>query len=140
MSDERRGGRGGFGGAFVLLIVVGAIVKFWIWILAVLGVLVVGAALTVLFARVERHARARRAVQAAIVARADEQHAQIMAGDDRGMYGIYPPATPPPGPEPRPQGGENWAEYLAETRTKALAGDDRGLYGDYRPTKIYPSG
>ena len=32
MSDERRGGSGGFGGAFVLLIFVGAIVKFWVWI------------------------------------------------------------------------------------------------------------
>jgi hypothetical protein len=36
---------------------------------------------------------ARTAARAAIVARADEQHKQIMAGDDRGLYGEYPPAA-----------------------------------------------
>lgn len=134
MTDERR--HGGFGAAFVLLVVVGAIVKFWVWIVAVLGVLAVGAAAIVLFARLERHVRDRRAVQAAIVARADKQHAQIMAGDDRGIYGAYPPATPP---APPPVTEPNWADYLAETRRKALAGDDRGTYGEYRP-EVYPTG
>jgi hypothetical protein len=37
----------------------------------------------------ERVAAERRRV-AGIVARADEQHAWIMAGDERGMYGEYP--------------------------------------------------
>jgi hypothetical protein len=42
MSDERRGGgRGGFGGAFVLLIFVDAIVKFWVWIAVAFGAAVV---------------------------------------------------------------------------------------------------
>jgi hypothetical protein len=132
-SSESRGGGGGLGAAFVLLIFVGAIVKFWVWIAVAFCVLAVGAALIVLFARLQSHARARRAAQAAIVARADEQHAQIMAGDDRGIYGAYPPATPPPVPERRPH-AENWAEYLAETRRKALAGDDRGIYDDARDT------
>jgi hypothetical protein len=36
--------------------------------------------------------RERRA-RAALVARADEQHAWILAGDDRGLYGAYPPAV-----------------------------------------------
>lgn len=31
--------------------------------------------------------------QAAIVARADEQHNWVMQGDERGMYGRYPPAA-----------------------------------------------
>lgn len=39
MRSERRGG-GGLGAAFVLLIFVGAIVKFWVWIVAVLGAIV----------------------------------------------------------------------------------------------------
>jgi hypothetical protein len=33
----------------------------------------------------------RRRAQAAIVARADQQHAWVLAGDDRGIYGEYPP-------------------------------------------------
>ena len=27
-----------------------------------------------------------------IIGRADEQHRQWMSGDDRGLYGMYPPA------------------------------------------------
>lgn len=38
-------------------------------------------------AEIERQHREQRA----LAARADEQHAQIMAGDDRGTYGEYPP-------------------------------------------------
>jgi hypothetical protein len=34
-----------------------------------------------------------RREQAALAARADEQHALILAGDDRGVYGDYPPAV-----------------------------------------------
>ncbi len=30
---------------------------------------------------------------AAIAARADQQHAWVLAGDDRGIYGKYPPAA-----------------------------------------------
>jgi hypothetical protein len=37
MSDESRGGSGGFGGAFVLLIFVGFVVRFFWWILAVIA-------------------------------------------------------------------------------------------------------
>jgi hypothetical protein len=33
----------------------------------------------------------RRRAQAAIVARADRQHSQVLAGDDRGVYGDYRP-------------------------------------------------
>jgi hypothetical protein len=36
-------------------------------------------------------AEARR--QAAVVKRADQQHAWVMAGDNRGVYGQYPPAS-----------------------------------------------
>lgn len=47
----------------------------------------------------------------AVVARADAQHKQIMAGDDRGIYGAYPPAVPP-APEPRPPAGERGRAQL----------------------------
>ena len=36
--------------------------------------------------------RQRVAEHAAIAARADQQHAWVLAGDDRGVYGVYPPA------------------------------------------------
>jgi hypothetical protein len=39
----------------------------------------------------EEAAEARR--QAAVVKRADQQHAWVLAGDDRGVYGQYPPAA-----------------------------------------------
>lgn len=35
---------------------------------------------------------ARADLREALVARADEQHRQLMAGDDRGLYGIYEPS------------------------------------------------
>jgi hypothetical protein len=36
---------------------------------------------------------ARAAALAAVAARADQQHAWALAGDDRGTYGDYPPAA-----------------------------------------------
>jgi hypothetical protein len=91
MSSERRGG-GGFGGVFVLLIVVGFIVKFWVYIVAVLGALVLFGLLWWLVSSWDRRAEARARAQAAIAARADQQHAWVLAGDDRGIYGDYKPA------------------------------------------------
>jgi hypothetical protein len=41
MNHERRGGSGGFGAAFVVLIFVGAIVKLWVWIAVAFGAAVV---------------------------------------------------------------------------------------------------
>lgn len=36
---------------------------------------------------------ARAAALAAVAARADQQHAWVLAGDDRGTHGDYPPAA-----------------------------------------------
>lgn len=121
MSDDQHRGGSGFGAAFVVLIFVGVVAKFWIWILVILGVIVAGVGLGVLLYRCDTKRIARARVVAAIAARADEQHAQIMVGDDRGIYGMFPPAKPPPAPEPLPRVGENWDDYLAETRKRALA-------------------
>jgi hypothetical protein len=35
----------------------------------------------------------KRREHAALIARADQQHAWVFAGDDRGLYGEYPPAA-----------------------------------------------
>jgi ABC-type Fe3+-siderophore transport system permease subunit len=92
MSDEGRGG-GGLGAAFVILIFVGVIVRFFWWILAGIA----GVALIVLVFYLVNRSDKRRAAElkqvAVLAARADEQHAQVLAGDDRGLYGEYPPAV-----------------------------------------------
>jgi hypothetical protein len=92
MSD-RRGSGGPLGAGFVLLIVIGFIAKFWAWILAVLGALMVFGLLLWLTLYVERRADAREEMRAALAARADQQHAWVLAGDDRGVYGEFPPAA-----------------------------------------------
>ena len=92
MSDERRGGSGGFGGAFVLLIFVGAIVKFWVWIAVAFGAAVVFGLLLWAAFYAARRVDARENARCAISARADRQHAWVLAGDDRGVYGEHIPA------------------------------------------------
>jgi hypothetical protein len=92
MSDERRSG-GGLGAGFVLLIFVGAIVKFWVWIVAALGALVVFGLLLWAAFYAARRVDDREDARLAIVARADQQHAWVLAGDDRGVYGEYAPAA-----------------------------------------------
>ena len=91
MSNERSSSGGGFGAGFVLLIFIGFIAKFWVYIVAVLAGLVLCGLLWWAAASAARRAVERARVRAAIAARADKQHAQIMAGDDRGIYGDYVP-------------------------------------------------
>lgn len=91
MSGERRGG--GFGGAFMVLIVVGFIAKFWLWILLVLAAISAGVLLWLWHERALAPSAARRRADAALVVRADQQHAWVIAGDDRGLYGEYRPAV-----------------------------------------------
>jgi hypothetical protein len=92
MSSERRGG-GGLGAAFVLLIVVGAVAKFWVDIVVALGALVLFGMLLWFAVRAARRVDAEHQAQAGLVARADEQHAWVLDGDDRGTFGQYPPAA-----------------------------------------------
>ena len=91
MSDERRGASGGFGGAFVLLIFVGAIVKFWVWIAVAFGAAMVFGLLLWAAFYAARWVDAQEHARLAIAARADRQHAWVLAGDDRGIYGDYVP-------------------------------------------------
>ncbi|HTZ16256.1 MAG TPA: hypothetical protein VMC78_22015 [Mycobacterium sp.] len=90
MSSQRRSG-GGLGAACVLLIFIGAIVKFWVWIAAVLGGLMVFGLLLWLTSYLERRADTKYEKRAELVARADQQHAWVLAGDERGTYGEYTP-------------------------------------------------
>jgi hypothetical protein len=89
MPDEhpRRNG----GGSLFVLTIVGFIAKFFCWIVAVLAALVLFGLLLWLAFRVARRVDAEHQAQAALVARADQQHLWILAGDDRGLYGDYPP-------------------------------------------------
>ena len=76
---------------FRVLLLVGFVAKFWWLILAAL-VVVVAACLGWWSCKQSDAAdeRARRE-GAALIARADQQHAWVLAGDDRGTYGDYPP-------------------------------------------------
>lgn len=96
VSDEdRRSGGGGGGALLLVLVVVGAVAKYAIWIAAFFGaVLVFGGIISWSFYLARRDDQ-RRAARDEIVARADEQHRLVLAGDDRGMYGEWPPARMP---------------------------------------------
>jgi hypothetical protein len=79
--------------------VIAALVAIWLlwkvwWLLAALAaVLVLGWAVGKLWARHDDNATARRRRDAEICARADRQHAAILAGDELcGVYGEWPPA------------------------------------------------
>jgi hypothetical protein len=68
-------------------------VKFWVYIVAALGALVVFGLLLWLAFWAARRVDAEHQALAALAARADQQHAWTIAGDDRGVYGHYPPAA-----------------------------------------------
>ncbi|MGV0159871.1 hypothetical protein ACRU3B_10565 [Mycobacterium colombiense] len=80
-----------------MLLIFGA-VRYWAWTAVVIGA---GVALILLWKVVDRVDRwlerredqrvAARERRAAIARRADEQHAQVLAGDERGVYGEYRP-------------------------------------------------
>lgn len=89
MSRERSGG----GSFFVLLLVVGFVVMFWwVFVAILVGLLLAGAAWYV-----SQRLDARESARLAIAARADRQHAWVLAGDDRGVYGNYRPEIYPTG-------------------------------------------
>lgn len=97
----------GFGGLVLLVVVVGTILRFCWVIAAAVGVVVLGVVLWKfagwLNRRIEARERRRRAAAdrlAAIARRADEQNSQVLAGDERGVYGEYAPF--------QRQTGEDW--------------------------------
>lgn len=91
MSSERGGG--GLGAAFVLLIFVGAVAKFWVWIAVAFGAAVLFGLLLWLAFYAARRVDERENACKAIAGRADQQHAWVLADDERGTFGDYPPAV-----------------------------------------------
>jgi ABC-type Fe3+-siderophore transport system permease subunit len=91
MSSERSGG--GLGAAFVLLIFVGAVAKFWGWIVVAFGAAVCFGLLLWLASYAARRVDDREEARKAIAGRADQQHAWVLADDERGTFGEYPPAV-----------------------------------------------
>jgi hypothetical protein len=83
----------------LLVLVLGAIARFWWVIAAALAVAVIAAVLWKFVGWLDRRLDARdaqrapaRAELAALAARAEQQNALFLAGDDRGVYGDYPRA------------------------------------------------
>jgi hypothetical protein len=76
---------------FVVLLVVGFVVKFWWLILVALAVAVAGWLAWCVCKQTDAAVDRTRREHAALVARADQQHAWVLASDDRGIYGDYPP-------------------------------------------------
>lgn len=75
------------------LIAVALVVKFWPVLVAIVGLIV-----AVYWGRraADRHAErvgAERDRLAGLVARADEQNYWVLAGDERGVFGEFPPAA-----------------------------------------------
>jgi len=87
---RRRGGDPRYRGAMQLiglLLAAALVIKLWPWIVGIAALIV-----AVVWARraADRHAgriEAKRRRLAELAARADQQHAWVMAGDDRGVYG-----------------------------------------------------
>ncbi|MGA9678388.1 MAG: hypothetical protein WBR28_25050 [Mycobacterium sp.] len=77
---------------FAPLLLIGFLAKFW-WAILLALVVVVAACVGwwCCMQSDAADARARRE-RAELVARADQQHAWCLAGDDRGVYGEWPPA------------------------------------------------
>jgi hypothetical protein len=74
------------------LIGVALVVKYW-WL--IVGIVAVTYAGYRVVRAVDRHAEpveAERRRLAGLVARADQQHAWVMQGDERGVYGEFSPA------------------------------------------------
>lgn len=69
----------------------GAIVKFAVWIAVAFGAAVLFGLLLWLAFYAARRVDARHDARLAIAARADQQHAWVLDGDDRGTYGDHPP-------------------------------------------------
>lgn len=87
-----------YGGFFLLVLALFTVAKFWAWIAvgaAVIVALAVLWKLTGLLDRLLERRAARRATaraeRAATIGRAEEQNRLFLAGDDRGLYGEYPP-------------------------------------------------
>jgi hypothetical protein len=75
------------------LLLVGFMLKYWWIIVLVIAVVVVVKRGPGWWAAHQASVKVEQERVAGIAARADQQHAWVMAGDPRGAYGDYPPAA-----------------------------------------------
>jgi hypothetical protein len=81
----------------IVLLAVVFVVKF-AWLLAAFAaVAVLGRMVGQLLRRRDNRAAMLRRRDAELCARADRQNAWVLAGDERGVYGLYPPTELLPG-------------------------------------------
>jgi hypothetical protein len=83
----RSNGGGGVAGVIGVLFVIGLVVKFFWWIVGAVALVAVCYLVGAVIRHSEASAAARRQSNAAIAARADEQHNWVLNGDARGIYG-----------------------------------------------------
>lgn len=111
---------------FVVAAVAALVAEFW-WVIVLVTIV------TVTLVLLRRGVRRTDQAHAELIARADEQHAQVLAGDERGIYGKFTPADPypdepdapvPPGfakrmriGRPRPK----WAGYPPPAQRRRLS-------------------
>jgi hypothetical protein len=89
MSRRRSRSRasGGLPAIIGLLFVIGLVVKFIWWILGALSIVAAVYLIRAVVRNNQANATAKARTNAAIAARADEQHNWVLQGDDRGIYG-----------------------------------------------------
>jgi len=92
------------GSLFRVLLFVGVVAKFWWLILAALIVMVAASLGWWCCMQSDATDQRARRERAALAAQADEQHAWILAGDDRGVYGDYRPEISRTGTGEGPEG------------------------------------
>lgn len=81
------------GQLFAFLIVVGFVAEYFWWLLAAAAVVALAIAAARGLERARADAAERRREADEIAQRADQQQAWVDVGDERGVYGIYPPAA-----------------------------------------------
>lgn len=74
------------------LVIMGLVLHYIWWIIAAIAAWYAVKAMQAAWVRHEAQAEAAEQERAAVAARADEQHQQVMRGDDRGLWGIAGPA------------------------------------------------
>jgi nitrate/nitrite transporter NarK len=75
-----------------LLFLVGVVVVYWKWAVAIVVVVLAVMAASIAWRELQGERSAERARRRGLIARADQQHLWAMSGDPRGVHGNYPPA------------------------------------------------
>jgi hypothetical protein len=88
MGRKRRKSDDNAGAGFAVLIVIGLIIHFIWWILGALALVAAYYLSREVVRAVKRRRAERDAHYRAVCARADQQHAWALQGDDRGVFGV----------------------------------------------------